>query len=221
MAKTVTPKPLFIMLYGFPGAGKTYFARQFCENVQAAHIQGDRIRAELFEQPRYDKQENQVVTQLMDYMAEEFLSAGISVVYDTNAGRAIQRHGLRNIAHKAGAKPLLVWFQVDADSSFFRSSKRDRRRADDKYSASLSRSMFDAQVATMQNPVQTEDYIVISGKHTFPTQFAAVTRKLREQGLYGIGGDGGAQVAKPGMVNLIPNQPSGRVDMGRRNITIR
>jgi hypothetical protein len=81
--------------------------------------------------------------------------------------------------------------------------------------------MFDAQVETMQNPVQTEDYIVISGKHTFPTQFAAVTRKLREQGLYGIGGDGGAQVAKPGMVNLIPNQPSGRVDMGRRNITIR
>lgn len=220
MAKTVPPKPLFIMLYGFPGAGKTYFARQFCESVQAAHIQGDRIRAELFETPRYDKQENQVVTQLMDYMAEEFLSAGISVVYDTNAARAIQRHALRELARKAGAKPLLIWFQVDAESSFFRSGKRDRRRADDKYSTSLSRPMFDTQINTMQNPVPTEDYIVISGKHTFPTQFAAVTRKLREQGLYGMG-DSGTQVAKPGMVNLIPTHPSGRVDMGRRNITIR
>lgn len=220
MAKTSPSKPLLIMLYGFPGAGKTYFARQFCENVQAAHIQGDRIRSELFEKPRYDKQENQVVTQLMDYMAGEFLAAGISVVYDTNAGRAIQRHGLREMARRAGAKPLLVWFQVDTDSSFYRSSKRDRRRSDDKYSASLTRSMFDAQTAQMQNPVPTEDYIVISGKHTFPTQYAAVTRKLREQGLYGIG-DGSTQVVKPGMVNLIPNQPAGRVDLGRRNITIR
>ena len=58
------------MLYGFPGAGKTYFARQFCENVQAAHLQSDRIRSELFEEPRYDKRENEIVSQLMNYMED-------------------------------------------------------------------------------------------------------------------------------------------------------
>ncbi|HET7320537.1 MAG TPA: AAA family ATPase, partial [Candidatus Saccharimonadales bacterium] len=77
MAKVVPTKPLLLLLYGFPGAGKTYFARQFCEHVQAAHIQADRIRSELFERPRYDKEENQVIAQLMDYMAGEFLNAGI------------------------------------------------------------------------------------------------------------------------------------------------
>jgi predicted kinase len=208
------------MLYGFPGAGKTYFARQFCENVQAAHIQGDRIRAELFEQPRYDKQEDKVVLQLMNYMAAEFIGAGISVVYDTNAARAIQRHGLRDTARRTGAKPLLVWFQIDTDSSFYRSSKRDRRRSDDKYAAPMDRALYDSQTTQMQNPVNTEDYIVISGKHTFPTQYAAVTSKLREQGLYGMD-DGSSHVVKPGMVNLVPNQSRGRVDLDRRNITIR
>ena len=219
MAKMVPSKPILLMLYGFPGAGKTYFARQFCEEVQAAHIQGDRIRSELFENPRYDKEENQVVTQLMDYMTEEFLAAGISVVYDTNAGRAIQRHNLRETARKAGAKPLLVWFQIDADSSFFRSSKRDRRRMDDKYSTPLDRAMYQNLVSQMQNPAMTEDYLVISGKHTLRTQYSAVAHKLRELNLYGL--DDGQHVVKPGLVNLVPNQNAGRVDMGRRNITIR
>lgn len=220
MAKTSPNKPLFIMLYGFPGAGKTFFARQFCEQVQAAHLQGDRIRAELFQQPRYDKEENQVVTQLMDYMAGEFLNAGLSVVYDTNAGRAIQRHALRDMARRAGATPLLIWFQIDSDSSYYRASKRDRRRSDDKYAAPMTRDLYDSQTGQMQNPVTTEDYIVISGKHTFNTQYTAVLRKLREMGLYGLDGSGD-HVVKPGLVNLVPNQNAGRVDLGRRNITIR
>src|SRR5579871_1226190 len=98
MTKLVPNKPFFLMLYGYPGSGKTYFARQFCEAVQAAHLQSDRIRGELFEKPRYDKQENAITTQLIDYMSEEFLAAGLSVVYDTNAMRVGQRQALRDLA---------------------------------------------------------------------------------------------------------------------------
>ena len=81
MNKVMPAKPLLILLYGFPGSGKTYFARQLCEHLQAAHIYDDRIRHELFSKPRYDKRENTVVTQLMDYLTGEFLNAGLSVVY--------------------------------------------------------------------------------------------------------------------------------------------
>ena len=130
MAKIIPTRPFLLLLYGFPGAGKTYFARQFCDNVQAAHLQADRIRSELFEAPRYDKQENMVVTQLMDYMTEEFLSAGLSVVYDVNVGRAGQRRVLRDLARRCHANPMLVWFQMDSDGAFTRTIKRDRRRAD-------------------------------------------------------------------------------------------
>src|SRR5207245_7650742 len=98
MAKIQPQKPFLLLFYGFPGAGKTYFARQFTENVQAAHLQADRIRMELFEQPRFDAQENNVVNQLMNYMAEEFLAAGVSVAFDLNAMRAKQRPELRNRA---------------------------------------------------------------------------------------------------------------------------
>lgn len=218
MAKLYPNKPFLLLLYGFPGAGKTYFARQIAENVQAAHLQADRIRGELFEQPRYDKQENDIITQLMDYMAEEFLSAGLSVIYDTNAARAAQRHSLRNLARKYHAQPLLVWFQMDQDSAFGRSLKRDRRRADDKYAAQWDRTTFETLIGYMQNPTPAEDYVVVSGKHLYSTQQSVVLRKMRDLGVLGID-DPNSRIVKPGLVNLIPNQ--GRVDMSRRNISVR
>jgi predicted kinase len=210
------------MLYGFPGAGKTYFARQFCDNLQSAHVQGDRVRSELFEHPQYDKQENDVITQLMNYMTNEFLSAGISVVYDVNTMRAVQRHALREMANKAHAQPLLVWFQVDTETAFARVAKRDRRRADDKYAAPMERRTFDSVVRHMQNPRNVEDYVVVSGKHTFSAQFNAVVTRLRELGMIVASEESNSRVVKPGLVNLVPKNPlAGRVDMSRRNIVIR
>ena len=219
MAKLYPTKPFLLMFYGYPGAGKTYFSRQLAEHVQAAHMQADRIRGELFEQPRHDKQENEIVMQLMDYMTEEFLSAGLSVIYDVNAMRSGQRHALREMARKAHATPLIVWFQMDPETAFARSKTRDRRRADDKYSAQWDRPTFDNIVAHMQNPSASEPYAVISGKHLFNMQLSAVISKMRDLGILSAD-DASSRMIKPGLVNLVPSNV-GRVDMTRRNISIR
>ena len=223
MIKITPTKPLLILLYGFPGAGKTYIARQLCEQMQAAHVQSDRIRSELFDQPRHDKEENAVVSQLMDYMAEEFLSAGLSVIYDVNAMRFAQRHALREMARKHKAQPILVWLQIDPESAYQRIAKRDRRRIDDKYAATIDRTGFEAVASGMQNPRNVEDYMVISGKHVFPTQFGAIMKRMHELGI--VQSDQlSNRVVKPGMVNLVPSKGGvvgGRVDMSRRNIVIR
>lgn len=220
MSKLTLTRPTLILLYGYPGAGKTYLARQLSEDIQAAHVQSDRIRFELFEQPRYDRQENQIVDHLMQYMTEEFLNAGISVIYDINAIRATQRKELRELARKHKADVLLVWLQIDQDSAFARVNKRDRRKTDDRYTATLDRGTFEQIAAGMQNPLMTEDYIVISGKHTYNTQRSAVIKKLYDLGLVSTG-NAGSKLVKPHMVNLVPNPSAGRVDPSRRNINIR
>lgn len=219
MSKIYPTKPFLLLFYGYPGAGKTYFARQFCDNVQAAHLQADRVRAELFTQPRYDKQENAIVNQLMNYMSEEFLSAGLSVAYDVDAARSGQRRVLYEMARRCHAQPLIVWFQMDPDTAYDRSIKRDRRRSDDKYAAEWDRTTFEAITERMQIPTRNEDYVVISGKHLFPTQQSAVISKLRGLGVITTD-DSNSRIIKPGMVNLIPNS-SGRVNLSRRNISIR
>jgi predicted kinase len=220
MTKVAPTKPLLILLYGYPGSGKTYFARQLTDHLQAAHVHGDRIRGELFDHPRYDKEENEVIAQLMDYMTGEFLSAGLSVIYDTNAMRVGQRRLLRDMARKSHAHPLLVWFQIDTESSFARTQNRDRRRSDDKFAIPYDRAIFDRVAGAMQNP-QNEDYIVISGKHSFPTQLSAIMKRMRELGDVPASNEVSSKVVKPGLVNLIPNPAAGRVDMSRRNIMIR
>jgi len=221
--KVRTNKPLLILLYGFPGAGKTHFSRNMTDNLDSAHVHSDRVRHELFEEPRFDKQENGIVKHLMNYMTEEFLHAGVSVIYDTNMMRLSDRHAMREMARKKGANTLLVWFQVDADTAFKRLGNRDRRTADDKYAAYYTKEDFRYYVSRMQAPEPTESYVVVSGKHTFKSQQSTVFKKLLIDG-YITAQEGQAKIGKPGMVNLVPKnivQNQGRVDMSRRNISIR
>jgi predicted kinase len=218
MGKLLTNKPVLIMMYGYPGAGKTHFAAELSKAMNAAHVQGDRIRAELFEQPRYDKNEDQVVARLMEYMTEEFLNAGVNVIFDGNStNRLVQRRALREIARKVRGQTLLVWLQIDQESAMARIAGRDRRRNDDKFARAYTKEVFKLEVGAMQKP-QNEDYVVVSGKHTFAMQRNAFVKKLYDLGV--INSDTAVNnVAKPGLVNLVPT--AGRVDMKRRNVIIR
>lgn len=218
MPKIIPNKPTLICLYGFPGSGKSYVARNLADEIQLAHVNSDRIRSELFQEPRYDTQENAIVAHLMDYMSEEFLNAGVSIVYDTNALRVSQRRRLREMARKHNAAYLLIWIQVDLETAFGRTQQRDRRTSDDKYAEPQTRSTFDRQTSGMQNP-EGEEYIVISGKHTFSTQKNAIINRMYQMGL--IGSDTVQhRVAKPELINLIPNPRAGRFDLTRRNIRV-
>jgi hypothetical protein len=72
----------------------------------------------------------------------------------------------------------------------------------------------------MERPSRNEDFIVVSGKHTFLSQKSAVVRKLHDLGLLSST-DLTNNVSKPQLVNLVPKNISGRVDLSRRNINIR
>lgn len=217
MAKLELTKPTLFILYGFPGAGKTYLAKNLRESIQAAHVNADKIRYQLFEEPRFDRAENEIVDQLMEYMTEEFLDAGVSVVFDTNAIKKSQRRVLRDIARKKKAEHILLWLQIDPESAFARVSGRDRRRAEDKVAQPLDKPLFDEVTSRMQNPGHDEDYVVLSGKHSYPMQRSSIVKKLYDLKL--IRTDSvSPNVVKPGLVNLVPTNSQGDV---RRNITIR
>lgn len=221
MHKTRISQPVVIYLYGLPGSGKSFVSRQLSETLGAAHLSSDRIRFELFENPRHDKTEHQVITNMMNFMTEQFLNAGVSVIYDMSVSRIAERRALREMVRRYQAKELMVWIQIDPDTAYSRSRARDVRKPDDKYASPLDQRIFENYMRLMQNP-HNENYLVISGKHLFSSQKTAILRRLSEIGVINV--DSMQQkIAKPEMINLVSRAQSqaGRVDYSRRNIIIR
>lgn len=218
MGKLTPTKPLLVILYGMPGSGKTFFSRQLTEHLNIAHVESDRIRSELFQNPTYSREENHIIASIMLYMTEEFLKAGVSVIFDTNAMRIAQRRALRNLAVRTRAESLLLWLQIDPDSAYLRSSRRDKRKTDDRFAQIMDVPSFKQMLGGMQNPEITERCIVLSGKHVFNTQKNAVLRVLKERRL--VTQEGDSHLSKPGLINLVPSATTGRVDMTRRNVRI-
>lgn len=219
MNKVTLNKPVLICFYGYPGSGKSYVARNLEQVLQIARVSADHIRHELFSRPRYDAQENAIVTHLMNYMTEEFLKAGVGVIYDANVMRSAYRRRLRELAKKHRAEYLLIWLQIDTENAFARTQRRDRRLLDDKYSEKQTKTTFERQMALMQNPQVDENYMVISGKHSFAGQKNAILSRLYQTGL--VSADMvQTHVAKPELVNLIPNIYTTREGVSQRNINI-
>lgn len=216
MAKVILQRPILIYIYGVPGSGKTYLSKQLTNTFKVVHVSSDRIRNELFEKPRYDKEENSVVEHLALYMAEEFLKAGVSVVFDAHIHRTAQRRRLRDLARSTKAASLLIWLQIDKETALHRIITRDKRKTEHKQSRTFDSAGFHAFTTAMQNPKKDEDYVVLSGKHSYPMQRSVLMKRLYDLHLLNAD-DVPSQIIKPGLVNLIP----GRVDMSRRNITIR
>ncbi len=212
--KFTSSKPFVVMMYGFPGAGKTALARQLSEELGLLHLQEDKVRQELFgaaDSPGASRGARKV----MNYMTREYLKNGLSVAYDASVVRANERKAVRELAYEAKAKPLLIWLQVDPETTFARTNKRDKRKADDKYAYEYSEDIYREILDYMQNP-NNEEYIVVSGKHTFVSQRSTIVKKLYDLGV--ITPEVAAHnVVKPELMNLIPQ----RGQMHNRNISIR
>ncbi len=189
------------------------------EELNVAHLQKDRLIHELYSD-NDSNNSHKNTRNAMNFMTREFLRSGVSLIYDANVPRRAERRVLRDATRKSKAVPVLIWLQIDADTAWARGQKRDRRKSDDHYAKSLSREEFQQFLNYMQNP-DNEDYVVISGKHTFHTQKAAVFKKFYELGIL-TPAQLSKNIVKPELVNLIPQHPiAGRGDIMRRNINIR
>lgn len=216
--KLSTTKPFVVMLYGFPGSGKTTFARQFSEEVDMAHIQADKIVGELLGGRSNNPDDERRVA---EYMTREFLRAGVCVLYDATTARTAQRRTVREVARLAKAPVITVWFQIDPETAYMRTQNRDRRKSEDKFAKTYSVEQFQEALERHQNPGRDEDYIVVSGKHTFNTQRAAVMKRLYQLNLMSSE-QLNQKVVKPELTNLIPkNMLGSRGEVLRRNISIR
>lgn len=172
-------RPLVIMMIGRPGAGKSFFARQFSTMFGAPVVSYDRIRHELFTQPTYNSEEQDIIDRLVAYQVEELLKTNKTFIIDGGCNSKIARATFARGAKEQSYNTLAVWVQTDEATCKFRATKRSTRRADDAYNLSLNPEQFLNLSKRLTQPT-TEPHVVISGKHTYNAQARVVLKKIIE-----------------------------------------
>ncbi len=166
------------MIIGLPGAGKSFFAGCFCDTFSAPLISADRLRFELFESPSFSPAETGLIKRMAEVQLVELVKTRSSIVVDGLCNNRKERQQFEQFtaAHNYGT--LIVWVQTDEPTAKTRSINRNHKHAGDEYNGKLSADQFKTLSAMLNPPFKQEDYVVISGKHTYTTQAKTVLRKL-------------------------------------------
>ena len=101
-------KPVFIIISGLPGTGKSYLSKKLAEIIPACIIESDAVRKMLWNKPVYDSMESESLFRVCHKLAENLLKDGISVVFDATNLTEYHRERLYNIGEKTNAKMLIV-----------------------------------------------------------------------------------------------------------------
>ncbi|HYG83810.1 MAG TPA: ATP-binding protein [Verrucomicrobiae bacterium] len=172
--------PLVIIMTGLPGAGKSFFARQFADMFRAPLVSVDKLRYEILENPTFSPPEQQQLATLADYQIEETMKTQQTIIVDGYPATRIDRLRLEKLAKKHGYKNLLIWVQTDEATAKFRATKRSPQTQEETSSRNIQPDQFSQLAKRFVAPTPSEAYVVISGKHTYATQAKVVLKKLTE-----------------------------------------
>lgn len=172
-------QPLFVIVIGVPGSGKSFFARQFAEQYKFFYIDTGRYEVELDAMSDETAPMPELAKKLAVATFEEAIKSFKHIILEGSFGTFKEREKLIYEAKSAGFAILTVWVQTDLDTAEERALNRDRRRADDRNSVNITSEQFDHNISNFQKPVAgKETFVVISGKHSFRSQSLVVLKKI-------------------------------------------
>lgn len=154
-------------MVGGPGAGKSFFAERFSQTFSTPLVSWKKIRDELFNDPSYDKDEDEIVERVARHLLDELFKTGATVLYESNIQSQEHRQDIAKFAKEVGYETLFVWSQIDSTTAKSRAAKNG-----------FTPKQFARYDGTFVSPSTVETPVVISGKHTYPSQLKIVLMKL-------------------------------------------
>jgi predicted kinase len=171
-------RPLLILVIGLPGAGKSFFARHFSDTFGAPLVSADELQFELFDPPKFTPMEHGLIKRLAERQLTQLTKTRSSIIVDGICNTRPERQQLEQFAAAHNYGTMIVWVQTDELTAKNRATTRNKKRPGDELNVKLTAEQYVAQSKRAMPPVKSEDYVVISGKHTYSTQAKMVLRKL-------------------------------------------
>jgi predicted kinase len=101
--------PVLVLLVGAPGTGKSRLARRLGARLQAQVVESDRVRKQLFAEPRYTGGEHAAVYGWCHTILKSALLVGRSVIFDaTNLEERVRRR-VYDIVEDCDARLGIIW----------------------------------------------------------------------------------------------------------------
>lgn len=149
-----------ILVFGVPCSGKTTFGKQFAAQFNATFYDLDLLQ-----------QEHNLSRQFILLLIAEIAKTGATLVIEGANGTEKDRKELLTILRNAGYTPTLIWIQTDVNTV--------RARLKNKFkSVEKAKVVYDNCLKALEAPSDAEAPIVLSGKHTYPTQLKQVLTQL-------------------------------------------
>ncbi|TAL14476.1 ATP-binding protein [Patescibacteria group bacterium] len=161
--------PHLIIMVGIPGSGKSFFAEHFANTFNAPFISHDKIAKDIAGDSQVD---STTVVRISNFLLAELLKSGQTIIYEGLTDTRTARQVLAKIARDMGYEPLLVWVQTESLAAKQRATKPQRDKSN------LTDEQFDTMLHRFTPPSIIEKPIVISGKHTYPSQLKIVLKHL-------------------------------------------
>jgi len=172
MKSSDTIKPHLIIMVGIPRSGKSFFAEHFAETFKAPIISFDKLRKEIFTNPSFSKDEDEIISKVASHVLDEVLKTKRTIIYEGQTNLRNERATIAKKAHDAGYEPLFIWVQTETIAAQKRATKSSIEKP------SLSDEEFNDKLKHFSAPHQNEKAIVISGKHTYASQLKIVLKHL-------------------------------------------
>jgi predicted kinase len=140
-------RPKLICLVGIPGAGKTYYARNYVQLHGGVHLSSDGIRKELYEDESIQGDPHEVFS-LMQSRAIEALNDGRTVIYDaTNVTRKDRANIITACPKFVKIEAHVIWAPIE--TCIERDADRER---------TVGKAVIDKMLKRFQPPFYDEGF---------------------------------------------------------------